>query len=452
MNTIMNTVLYNGMNASLMNNHNPELLDIKEHICGESKPIESTRRLYKDYSKLKKDIAENISMEHDIHECVLDNGNVMFAMKMHFRGIPCIVIPLEGDNNTPMKFVSPKNIMQPHKGSVVMDAQDIESQFSKCIDEDPEGYSSYKEGFKVLRSIPDDTAFRCVDKEMYMKHIANKVTQDELPPQNFIDDSNVGMAVIQRDNFETLRYSTAEGKLRMGPMNADDGTEILLCISEGYRRFEVYENAEDSDILEEFFICNKNSLSRVIPDIFILEATARIEEKMEDDEGRKSIKASKVSNSPLSDNEESYEGIPKKHRKRIRNIAQSARKLIAKIKRTNDDELREKLYNDEFIPLFDDFYEIIASAGVTAVGFAVLNPINGILLGILTFIAMNWKQRIDRRRVKELLDDKISALEEEIEDARTDGDLVKKRRLGEIKRLLERRRVKLTVGGSIASR
>ena len=68
-------------------------------------------------------------------------------------------------------------------------------------------------------------------------------------------------------------------------------------------------------------------------------------------------------------------------------------------------------------------------------------------LGIVT-----GKQRIDRRRIKELMDDTINKLEEEIEDARSDGDLAKKRRLGEAKRMLERRRAKIVVGQTIAAR
>ena len=144
--------------------------------------------------------------------------------------------------------------------------------------------------------------------------------------------------------------------------------------------------------------------------------------------------------------------MPKKTSKRVRGIAQAARKLIAKVKRANDDELREKLYNDEFIPLVDDFFEVITSGTVTAVAWTVLNPIMAILMGILTFILANWKQRLDRRRIKELMDDTINKLEEEIEDARSDGDLAKKRRLGEAKRMLERRRAKIVVGQSIAAR
>lgn len=65
---------------------------------------------------------------------------------------------------------------------------------------------------------------------------------------------------------------------------------------------------------------------------------------------------------------------------------------------------------------------------------------------------MNWKQQVDRRRVKEILAEKIAALEEEIEDARSDGDLAKKRKLSEVKRILERKQVKLAVGKTIAAR
>ena len=49
-----------------------------------------------------------------------------------------------------------------------------------------------------------------------------------------------------------------------------------------------------------------------------------------------------------------------------------------------------------------------------------------------------------------ILEDPV--VEEEIEDARSDGDLAKKRRLGEAKRMLERRRAKIVVGQSIAAR
>ena len=63
-----------------------------------------------------------------------------------------------------------------------------------------------------------------------------------------------------------------------------------------------------------------------------------------------------------------------------------------------------------------------------------------------------WKQGIDRRRINEILDDKIALLEEEIEDARNENDFATKRQLIQIKKQLERRRAKMIAGGSKAAR
>ena len=452
---VLESILYNNLNASLQRHHNPEITDIKEHICGGPKKIEESRRLYSDLSVLQRDLAESVSIEYDIHECVLDNGNVMFATKMYHKGIPFMSVPFKKDGDMEPSFVMPENILKPYGPSTVVPSLEISNHVEKSVDVESEEYKQNREMFKVLKGIDVDTPIRYMDTDNYMNYLSKKVAPEEMPPNTLADDSNIGMAVVQKNgNMETLRYTTALGKLSMAPLNVDDGSELLMCINESFRVFEVFEELGKDDILEEYFICNKNALSRHIPTMQIQEAVDRDIEKMEDDEGREKIKATKISNStsPLDDNNPAYDAMPKKTSKRVRGIAQAARKLIAKVKRANDDELREKLYNDEFIPLVDDFFEVITSGTVTAVAWTVLNPIMAILMGILTFILANWKQRLDRRRIKELMDDTINKLEEEIEDARSDGDLAKKRRLGEAKRMLERRRAKIAVGQSIAAR
>lgn len=456
MNTVLNDILYNNLNASLMKHHNPEIIDIKEHVCGENRPIEQTRRLYRELSVLKKDIAESLSMEHDIHECIMDNGNIMFTVKMYHNGVPFISVPFKKDGQDEPHFVIPQNIMQPSGPNMVLPASEISSTLDKNIDTDSEEFKGTKEMFRVLKNIDYDTPIRYLNKETYMNHISKHVKEDELPPSTLTDDSGVGMAIVQRDgNFSTLRYTSAVGKMNMSPLNTDDGSEILLCINENFRSFDVFDQdfIEDSDIMESFFICNKNAVSRHIPDLAISEAVEREDDKAEDDKIRKGVKASRISNaSPLSEDNPAYEAVPKKAGVKLKGFANAARSLIAKVKRANDDQLREKLYRDEFIPLFDDFFEFVCSGTVTAAAFAVVNPILAILMGILTFMVMNWKQQIDRRRVKEILAEKIAALEEEIEDARSDGDLAKKRKLSEVKRILERKQAKLAVGKTIAAR
>ena len=88
--------------------------------------------------------------------------------------------------------------------------------------------------------------------------------------------------------------------------------------------------------------------------------------------------------------------------------------------------------------------------GVVAVG--LVGPLAGIVIGIGVFIFANWRQKVDRKRILELLDDKIKLLEEEIDDAKLDSDLVTKRQLIQIKTQLERKRAKITVGNSLGSR
>ena len=88
--------------------------------------------------------------------------------------------------------------------------------------------------------------------------------------------------------------------------------------------------------------------------------------------------------------------------------------------------------------------------GVVAVG--LVGPLAGIAIGIGVFIFANWRQKVDRKRILELLDDKIKLLEEEIDDAKLDSDLVTKRQLIQIKTQLERKRAKITVGNSLGSR
>ena len=40
---VLESILYNNLNASLQRHHNPEITDIKEHICGGPKKIEESR-------------------------------------------------------------------------------------------------------------------------------------------------------------------------------------------------------------------------------------------------------------------------------------------------------------------------------------------------------------------------------------------------------------------------
>lgn len=458
MNKLLEAIIFNTMYAGLERSDS-SVEDIKEHVCGESKPIEETPRLYTDYNELKEDVLMYVTVPCDIHECVLDNGNVMFALTMYVKGTPFVAIPLKSPQKGTIDLCVPEDISACQTCAyIVVRSNEWNDYASKLDDEErKEALNSSKEIFQNIRKAEDELV-RFIDAETYAKKFKEK-TGEEVDSEELTKDTNVGIAMNQMPSgrYGVMRYSTALGKIDVSDFNCDgDGvyTDILLACNKKAKNVNVLECMKN-DILEEFFIADKTSLTRKIKSMYIQESVARTLRKNTVDK----VNAVKIERgidkaANIEDNAHEVAALPVKASQDIKGMNRRIRGLIAHIKRANDDDLREKVYNDEFIPIFDDFFELFLSVGVTygVVALNIMNPMMGVLLGVATFIASHWKQGIDRRRINEILDDKISLLEEEIEDARNENDFATKRQLIQIKKQLERRRAKMIAGGSKAAR
>lgn len=458
MNKLLEVIIFNTMYAGLERS-DFRVQDIKEHVCGDPRVIEETPRLYTDYNELREDLLANVTVPYEIHECILDNGNIMFALTMYIKGTPFVAIPLRSAQNGTIDLCVPEDISACQTcGYKVVRSNEWDEYISELdTEEKKEALLSSKEIFQNIRKAEDESV-RFIDNETYTQKFKEK-TGEEIDAEELTKDTNVGIAMNQMSNgrYGVMRYSTALGKIDILDIDHDnDGVynDILLACNSKSKNVNVLECAKN-DILEEFFIADKTSLTRKIKSIYIQESVARTLKKNTVDKVN-SVKVErgidKATN--LEDNAHEVAALPVKASQDIKGINRRIRGLIAHVKRANDDDLREKVYNDEFVPIFDDFFELFLSVGVTygVVALNIMNPLMGMLLGVATFIVSHWKQVIDRRRINEMLDDKIALLEEEIEDARNENDFATKRQLIQIKKQLERRRAKMIAGGSKAAR
>lgn len=137
--------------------------------------------------------------------------------------------------------------------------------------------------------------------------------------------------------------------------------------------------------------------------------------------------------------------------KKIMDMITRGRNLIGRMRDAKDERLKERLFNNEFIPFFDDVFAYIIPAIVTyglIIG-TMLNPLVAILIGLIGMVTLKWNADNNKKRVTEILDDKIKLLDEEIEDAKMENDLATKKKLMQLKMQLERQRAKIRTQGSI---
>lgn len=129
-----------------------------------------------------------------------------------------------------------------------------------------------------------------------------------------------------------------------------------------------------------------------------------------------------------------------------KNIIEKADKLISKIRevavefrRADDDKLRERIINDEFVPILDNSLKYIIG-GVTAYGlyfFGIANPLMAVLGGLGAKQLKQIRDKERREKALKMIKDELEILDEKINDAKSRDDRKEKYALMRIKQNLE---------------
>ena len=478
MNSITNLVMYHDFLFALEKHESSQdtLGIIKEYMCGSSMmPVEKTASLYTEVSNLKEDLsALNCFDSYKIEEFVGEQGNIAFFSKVNVKGLDILTVPLKFSEDVKLMVV-PESLSKNAKMTVIGFDKVAEHFGQICSDCDQEEFGMMRLIQQILNRIPRDTILKMIDPEEYKGRIKSTFggESDDMPEDSYQsgfgiyigDDQSQPSQDLDGDeinpadrSYTGLFYDQLTPSLQGRPIYNDDGTMQLVCCKNGnFREFMVFESDDvrNTDKIEETFLVNKASILKEI-DTLLTEANVAREVRK-----NTTLKANPItiergakSAADLDRGGQKVLAVPEEFAKRVKESNTRLRTFVANWRRAHDDNLREKLYNDEYIPLIDDIFEILISGavGYGAVAIGLVNPLVGVVLTIATFIFANWRQREDRKRIIELLDDKINLLGEEIEDARIENDLVTKRQLIQIKKQLERKRAKLITGQSLGSR
>ena len=460
MNSISNTVLYHDFLYGLNNYSGSDTIgNIKEYVCGE-RMMQSTEVdcFETSVSSLKKHLAE-ADVDAKIETYIGEQGNICFFSKLLVEGVNYLAIPLTLAEDVNMFLCLDRLDMGIDSKPVIVEACNMGAHLSKLVEE-CEDVDSLRMIQDILCKIPEDTLCKMVDPKTYADKLKDTFgTEFEGLPEESLK-SGIGVYLSGKgDNDVTgLFYDqltpNIEGKNVLDDAN---GMQLVCCRTESYREFVIFEEKEmnTTDLIEGYFLVDTASNLRQISVLLAESNVAREIRKQTTDKANPDKVARDVGKAIDTDvGVRQAAAVPQTFSKKVMEINRKLRGFIANWRRAHDDSLREKLYNDEYIPLIDDIFEILISGavGYGTVAIGLVNPLVGVALGIVTFIFANWRQRAHRKRIIELLDDKIKLLGEEIDDARLDSDLVTKRQLIQIKTQLERKRAKIQVGNSLGSR
>lgn len=141
--------------------------------------------------------------------------------------------------------------------------------------------------------------------------------------------------------------------------------------------------------------------------------------------------------------------IPKQVIEQGRKLASKVREVLVEFRRADDDTLRERIINDEFVPLLDNSMQYLIG-GATSFGLYFLvaaNPLIALLggLGAKTLKKMRDKSR--REKALKMIKDEIEVIDEKIADAKNADDRAQKYALMRIKQNLEGKLLGITKSG-----
>lgn len=143
--------------------------------------------------------------------------------------------------------------------------------------------------------------------------------------------------------------------------------------------------------------------------------------------------------------------LPYTIKEELSSIVSKIRNYLVEHKRLKDDKLREKLINDEFVPILDGSLKWLLS-GATTYGmiFVVgVGPIFGILGGAIVYIIKSIKDNDDKKRVTRTIQDELDIIDEKINDSRNSDDRQKKYAMMRMKKSLLRKLDKVNFEGKL---
>lgn len=463
MNKVSNIVLYHDFMHSL-NKHNVDDMigNIKEYICGDTlMKAADLACLESNIGEVKRHLAEAGIDNASVETYVGEQGNICFFTKLLVEGVDYLAIPLKIAEDVQMFICPDKLSMDASSNIVLVEACDMSAHLLKLKEEcDEDEFDQLKTIHDILKRIPEDTLLRMIDPETYENKLRDTFGSEFGGFPKEASQSGFGMYLSGKGNNDIsgLFYDVLGPDLAGRSVFDDaEGSQLVCCNNENYREFLIFgeDESQDTDTIEEYYLVDIASNIRFIESNIAEANIAREVRKQTIDKANPDKVGRDISKAVDTDRGvRSAAALPATFAKRVKELNRGLRGFVGNWRRSHDDSLREKLYNDEYIPLIDDIFEILIS-GATAYGLVAVGlcgPLAAAVIGIGVFLFANWRQKEDRKRIIELLDDKIKLLEEEIEDSKLDSDLVTKRQLIQIKTQLERKRAKITVGNSLGSR
>lgn len=431
------------------------LKSLHEFCCGEiAQDMDNNTFLFNDIDDLKSNVMSTIPRDMknvDYQTTTFDNGNTMFVAIFTIakgdKQMKMLTVPMKVGNNVWYAGQAKGGInsdVKLYKGEDISELKDV------CEDEDFEWDCESQD---IVNKIPDDKPVKLTNLDSF-----NRVLGNLFPNQKIAPEDNTGFVTyINRTDEgkdEGLFYDYDSNQVVVDELGADNDFPLVCCDNKFVREFFMHP-VQGFEIIESYgYVCNKYSTVREMEETMLEASLAR--------EGKKLVRATNVASLDRTakkgvDLDVGGRGaaqLPMDIINQIKGLDTRLRSLIASWRRAHDDSLKEKLYNDEFIPLYDDIFAVVLGAGVTygAIAMSLLNPIVAVAIGFITFaIANKWGNR-NRRRVLELLNNKIDLVNEEIEDAKSENDLTTKRNLMQIKQQLVRKRDKIQMGKSMGAR
>ena len=436
--------------------------NIMEYVDGDMADIDTVDNMYKDYDDLKKDLLGVLPQGTDasIKTCTFGNGNSTFIVVLFLNKgeETCSHYTVPVKTGKDMWFLGQKGLNS-DEGEIIRGKQ-LPNYVQNLVNS--EEFSDVVSTQQTLNKLPDDTGIHYTGMDSYNRVLSNFLRNTQMTNQDNKGIASIFAADEESGEVKALFRDRITKDVSLDPIDSVDSMDLVCCKNDDIREFYVYQ-ATGIEVLESYgYVGNKTSLIRNMPQLLAEASIAREAKKavLSDTNklpGRTNVRNVSRQGKKAVDLDVAGRGavaLPRETIKKISETDTRLRSLIANWRRAHDDKLKDRLYNDEFIPLYDDIFSVVlgAAVGYGAVAFSLTNPILATAIGFLVFILANKWGEMNRKRVLELLESKIEIVKEEIEDAKSENDLTTKRNLMQILQQLERKRDKIRAGKTMGAR
>lgn len=121
---------------------------------------------------------------------------------------------------------------------------------------------------------------------------------------------------------------------------------------------------------------------------------------------------------------EKVKRLPRVFYDEMKKIMATIRTFLVSYRRAKDDELKEKVINDEFVPILDNSLKWIIGGATTYGSIFVLGaaPLVGLLAGAMATVIKKIDDKDKRERALVIIKNELAILEEKINDSRNSDD------------------------------